>query len=410
MPSTSPTGRSFEYNETRIAVRNVIMVLGYNSQVATQTESLPSNCTLSWQESIKDRIASEVVSVIQRYETMSVKLQNVSRASNFTSLSLTFDVVITIRSALQDLDAKRYIKGPFDTRSDKSSYIQFLESLGCPEFENIETLEIFVPLSNSTATENDSPNDDDSMLWIIIAGSVGGAILLTVVATFCCRGTNRRKINDVAAQPLPVGPSSRKEKLTTFTPSEIDNDDGFTDISTLGDPIITSAGTNARSDDVSTVGSTSMEYDFNRAFVDVESVVSESHKGGSTIGGSTFRQSVVTPDDLLTVNDIVSAYSGDIQSSVFTPEVEVRIVAPPGVLGLILETSTSDGRPMVNSIKPSSCLTDLVLVGDRLISVDDENVSGMTASNVSRLIASRLDKSRVLVLKRRILDTSSGAC
>jgi hypothetical protein len=311
---------------------------------------------------------------------------------------------------LQDLDASRYIKGPFDSRSDKSSYIRYLESLGCPEFENIEALEIFIPLPNGATTENETANDGDWMIVILVAGSAGGAMLLIVVTTLCCRRTHQRKVNDGSLEPVSVGPSRKKEKLTTFTPSEIDQDDRCTDISTLGDPIITSAGTNPRSDDVSTVGSTSMEYDFNRAFVDVESVVSESYIGGSLVGGSSFQRSVVTPDDLHTINDVVSTISGDIQSATFMPEIEVNIVAPPGVLGLILETSTSDGRPMVNSIKPSSCLTDLVLVGDRLISVDNENVSGMNASSVSRLIASRLDKSRVLVFKRRLQDTSNGAC
>lgn len=394
----------------QIAIRNVAMVLGYGSQDAKQTESLPSNCTQTWQNSIQDRITSEVSSILQQYETISVLLHNVSRASNFSYLSLTFDVVIAVRSALQDLDAKRFIKGPFDSRGERSSYIQYLESLACPEFENIETLEIVIPLPDTLTMEDDSSGDDDWMLVIIIAGSIGVAVLLIVLTVLYSRRTNRRKINDFAADPVSENPPCQKENLTTFTPSEIDQGDECTDISTLGDPIFTSGGTNLRSDDGSTVGSTSMEYDFNRAFVDVESVVSESHIDGSTAGGSSFRRSVVTPDDLQTVNDIVSTFSGDIQSSIFTPEVEVKIVAPPGVLGLILETSTSDGRPMVNSIKPSSCLTDLVMVGDRLISVDEENVSGMTASSVSRLIASRLDKTRVLLFKRRIYDTSNGVC
>jgi hypothetical protein len=412
-PAASPAtslNQSFAHDETRISVSNVSMVLGYSSTDAKQTESLPSNCMQAWQNSIKDRIESEVVSVVQRYETLSVVLQNASRASNFSFLSLTFDVVIAIRSAMQDLDANRYIKGPFDTRNEISLYIQYLESLGCSEFENTETLEIIMPLPNGSPTKNHISKNDDWMFVILIAASAGGVILLIVVTTLCCQRTNRRKINDITAEPTHLSPSSKREMLTTNTPSEIDQDDGCTDISTLGDPIVTSAGINQRSDDVSTVGSTSMEYDFNKAYVDVESVVSESHISGSTVGDSSFQRSMGTPDDLHTINDIVSTFSGDIQSSIFTPEVEISIVAPPGILGLILETSTSDGRPMVNSIKPSSCLTDLVLVGDRLISVDDENVSGMTASSVSRLIASRLDKSRILVFKRRIHDTSNGAC
>ena len=389
------------------------MILGYSSQEAQQTESLDSNCTQSWKNAIQERIEAEVDSVIQRYETMSVVLQNTSRASNFTYLSLSFDVIIIIRSALQDHDANRYIKGPFDSRSDKRSFLDSLEALGCPEFEKVETLEIIVPTPEATTTEKDSSDSADWSLVYIIAGSIGAAILVIFCTVLCRRRAYRRKTNHVTPEPVSLSISSPKGKLTSLTPSEVDQEEGYTDkeeaytdISTLGDPII-SAGT---SDDASTMGSNITEYDFNKAFVDVESVVSESHIGGGSTAGNSLRQSVVTPDDLLSVNDIVSAVSGDILSSMFQPEFEFNVVAPPGVLGLILETSTGDGRPMVNSIKPSSCLNELVMVGDRLISVDDENVSGMTASNVSRLIASRLDKPRVMVFKRRIQDTSNGAC
>lgn len=63
-----------------------------------------------------------------------------------------------------------------------------------------------------------------------------------------------------------------------------------------------------------------------------------------------------------------------------------EVTVPPGKLGVIVDLSGT-GEPMVRAIKPDSILADEVKVGDRLLSVDGEGCSEMTAEQVSKLIA-----------------------
>mmetsp|Transcript_5109 Transcript_5109/g.8387 ORF Transcript_5109/g.8387 Transcript_5109/m.8387 type:complete len:139 (-) Transcript_5109:48-464(-) len=56
------------------------------------------------------------------------------------------------------------------------------------------------------------------------------------------------------------------------------------------------------------------------------------------------------------------------------------------MLGLVLEAA-SDGVPIVHAIKSTSPLSDQVQVGDRLVSVDGDDVTVLLASDVSRLIS-----------------------
>ena len=102
-------------------------------------------------------------------------------------------------------------------------------------------------------------------------------------------------------------------------------------------------------------------------------------------------------------SDIVTA-AGDttLGSPFYISEEQFDVVAPAGLLGLILETSIEDGRPMVYSIKPSSSLAHILKVGDRLIAVDGIDVSRIRASDVSRMIAEKKDRERQLVFCRLV--------
>jgi C-terminal processing protease CtpA/Prc len=76
------------------------------------------------------------------------------------------------------------------------------------------------------------------------------------------------------------------------------------------------------------------------------------------------------------------------------------VVAPPGKLGMVIDTPNG-GMPVVHAIKDTSALADRVRVGDRLLSVDDEDCTGMTAMQVSKLISLKSSKPRrVLVFAR----------
>ena len=70
------------------------------------------------------------------------------------------------------------------------------------------------------------------------------------------------------------------------------------------------------------------------------------------------------------------------------------------MLGLILESHTGNGRPMVNSIKPNTVLYSVVHIGDYIDAVDGVNVKMMSANDVSRLIVKKQEEVRILEFAR----------
>jgi C-terminal processing protease CtpA/Prc len=87
------------------------------------------------------------------------------------------------------------------------------------------------------------------------------------------------------------------------------------------------------------------------------------------------------------------------------PEDRFDVVAPAGKLGMVIDTPNG-GVPVVHAIKDTSVLADRVRVGDRLISVDGEDCTAMTAMQVSKLISLKSEKpARILVFVRYRANT-----
>lgn len=81
-------------------------------------------------------------------------------------------------------------------------------------------------------------------------------------------------------------------------------------------------------------------------------------------------------------------------------QVPFEITAPAGKLGMVIDTPNG-GFPIVHAIKDTSILADKVRVGDRLVSVDGQDCTAMTAVQVSKLISLKSDQaSRILVFVR----------
>jgi hypothetical protein len=116
---------AFEFKKAILPANGVTMVLGRSKALSEQFLALDSNCTQIWQNSIKERIEGEIVTIIPQYETVDVELFDVRKSSNISAFSLRFDIVVEIRSAIQDVDVNRFIKGPFDSQNDKSTYQLF---------------------------------------------------------------------------------------------------------------------------------------------------------------------------------------------------------------------------------------------------------------------------------------------
>ncbi|KAL7572759.1 hypothetical protein ACA910_009023 [Epithemia clementina (nom. ined.)] len=81
-----------------------------------------------------------------------------------------------------------------------------------------------------------------------------------------------------------------------------------------------------------------------------------------------------------------------------------EVDAPAGKLGVVIDTP-DNGPPVVHAVKDSSVLLDQLQVGDKLLKVDGDDVTTMTAVKVSRLISQRShNEVRRLTLRRALPD------
>ncbi len=81
-------------------------------------------------------------------------------------------------------------------------------------------------------------------------------------------------------------------------------------------------------------------------------------------------------------------------------EERIEITAPPGKLGVVIDTPMN-GVPMVHAIKETSVLGSRIRIGDKLVSVDGEDTTQMSAIRVSKLISSKaMNPKRHMVFLR----------
>lgn len=70
--------------------------------------------------------------------------------------------------------------------------------------------------------------------------------------------------------------------------------------------------------------------------------------------------------------------------------------APPGKLGVVIDT-TKNG-PVVHQVKAGSPLENIIYAGDRIIAIDGIDTRGMTASNVTKIMAKKCDEPRKITV------------
>lgn len=76
----------------------------------------------------------------------------------------------------------------------------------------------------------------------------------------------------------------------------------------------------------------------------------------------------------------------------------VEVVAPPGKLGILLANKTGERGPThVSAVRSESVLAGKVHVGDRFVSIDGEDVSGMNSREITAVMARKADYQRVIV-------------
>jgi C-terminal processing protease CtpA/Prc len=71
----------------------------------------------------------------------------------------------------------------------------------------------------------------------------------------------------------------------------------------------------------------------------------------------------------------------------------LEIYAPPGLLGVVIDTP-GGGSPVVHAIKDTCPIRKKIYVGDKLVAVDDIDVRRMNAIDVSRLISKKSGQAK----------------
>lgn len=88
----------------------------------------------------------------------------------------------------------------------------------------------------------------------------------------------------------------------------------------------------------------------------------------------------------------------------------VTVTAPPGKLGIILANKADSRGTVVSGVRTSSVLADRISPGDRIVAIDGEDVSMMTVSEITTIMARKSEFERQLtVLTTRRTSAASGS-
>jgi len=93
-----------------------------------------------------------------------------------------------------------------------------------------------------------------------------------------------------------------------------------------------------------------------------------------------------------------SRKSSSRSKNTITKRVKLTVVAPAGKLGIILANKTDAKGTVVSGVRTTSALADRVSPGDRIIEIDGEDVSRMTVSEITSIMARKNDFERILTV------------
>jgi hypothetical protein len=356
--------------------------------ILTGVSLLPSRSQIVWAEITETAIRHEVITILNnQIESVDVLVvitsqnpqQSTSRRleepelSNISSnLTIVFDVMFFIRAVIEDHNVRRYVAAALDTDGDQNVFMLQLESSGEAAFQNLTSVRLILPPDNNSdsasATVGYREPLGTGMTIGITAVSVAGVALVIVGAFMWVKRRPEKTLT--ASSDQIIGNLENYDEHDLAFNNIMEHAD--VDVSTLGDPI--PQGIPASPTDESLAEeTTSLPYDF-KVGSEVLPSLDEIQSYSSFSEASSKIIDVQTDDDTLDAQYVI--------------EDRIEVDAPPGMLGLVLEED-SEGIASVYDMKELSPLADRVQIGDKLVSVDDVDVSAMPVHDVMNLIASR---------------------
>ena len=328
-------------------------------------------------------------------ESLEVLIQNAKKEylESESTLLYVFDVEVKLRSSVQQHNLEAYVTGGFNSEDEEEIFLSAVRLSGeCPLWMNASDFRLATPSSSQLQTPAAVSETSGAQGAVLVAGLVAalaaGAILTAIFVFVRIVGRRNNGGNRI---PGLVDDSRVQDLHDHEAISEIGLEACY-EISTLGDPPIVGSITEEEPQETSTNDSFSLDYDYQKP---------PNPKAYSC-------SSVSESDVSMKSNPLVSRDDDTLEAQYVAGE-QFEVFAPPGVLGLILDTNT-DGIPIVTNVKSSSVLSDAVKPGDRLLAVDGVDVVLMMASDISRIIANKKNQpERHLLFARPITHDLSSA-
>ncbi len=383
-PSTASPTAADTLPLQRFQAKNLVMVLEGMEPLILVAQSI-------WQDETAAFIKSEIGNMVSPEETVGgVSIDFTSQDPPYEGgarrlqqaankvLNVKFDAVVSIRSESKDLDVNQYILSAFESADQEETYIGILKATGYDAFGNLSGVSITTsqeptpspapPVPVAAPSSNNLGTTIGISVGLVLVACIGSAALAFFIVS-----KRRDKKPSRSNSPLSTAIDSH-QGMHYADEIELGARD---EVSTLGDPIppgmrygdVCEGGTmfTAATDGLST------DYDFQKAF----------HRSqislDSTVGDSEINSGFI-PKDSMSLDEE------------YLRKNQFEVEAPAGLLGLVIDTC-DEGLPTIRAIKDTSCLIGQVQVGDILLSVDNEDVTPMMASTVSRLISSKSQNS-----------------
>lgn len=272
------------------------------------------------------------------------------------------------------------VAAPFLTDSERSAYVTLLKTSSDPVLSRVKGVSE-ITISKQTdppPTEGGQGKSEPVLSTVEIIGiACGGAALLILIILFYmyCRKGSRGGGDEKVADDPPLQVDVRNDEVSTLA--------GPDGPPTYGDQSVAT-----------------VDYDYSKAYGGAGDTSVSS--AGGTFGSNAQANAAATGATLGPMDDASYDARYDNSRGNSGNEEVIHIFAPPGKLGVVIDTP-DDGAPVVHAVKDTSVIADRILVGDKLVAVDDEDVRSMTAIKVSKMISRKgANPSRKLTIVRTV--------
>ncbi|VEU39259.1 unnamed protein product [Pseudo-nitzschia multistriata] len=408
VPTEPPSGGEVEPPTSSEGERVSNTIEGLRMGMAGITEMSPSAET-EWQEltasfsssfvfnDLKDKVSNfvttyEVTGVspitVQQGRQLQLRANGNSRHQrSLQEQGIVVEYTQTVEYNTVDLSEftpEFLVTAPFATQAERTAYVTLLKTTSTTDLANIKGVsETQLPV---TPPPTSAPAQKDAILTLpaiigIACGGAGLLILILLFAIYCRKGSDVGGDAKSADEP-PLHVDVKEDEVSTLA--------GPNGPPTYGDQSVAT-----------------MDYDYSKAYGGAGDTSVSS--AGGTFGSNT--QNLSLPANAAATGAALGVMGDDDESyntkyddprAAQGMEEVIHIFAPPGKLGVVIDTP-DDGAPVVHAVKDTSVIADRIIVGDKLVAVDDEDVRSMTAIKVSKMISRKgANPSRKLTVVRTV--------